>query len=132
MQFSATQQTQRLRIRIINNNIVENNELFELRLTAAGLLAVGDREVATVNITDDEGMLHCYVVFVSSLFTLCVDVIVQFNSSMYTATEASGVMEVGLMFSGGIFDRELTISVTTTEQTATGIIVLIHSDIRNS
>lgn len=55
VQFSATQQAQTLRIGIIDNNIVENNELFRLRLTAEGLLAVGSRAMATVNITDDEG-----------------------------------------------------------------------------
>jgi len=44
-------------IGITDNNVVENNEFFQLRLTAAGLLAVGDRDVAIVNITDDEGML---------------------------------------------------------------------------
>ena len=41
-------------MRIIDDNIVENNELFQLRLTAEGLLAVGDINMATVNITDDE------------------------------------------------------------------------------
>ena len=57
MQFSATQQTQTLRIEIIDDNIVESNELFQLRLTSEGLLAVGSRAMATVNITDDEGLL---------------------------------------------------------------------------
>ena len=54
IQFSATQQMQTFTMRIIDDNIVENNELFQLRLTAEGLLAVGDINMATVNITDDE------------------------------------------------------------------------------
>lgn len=47
--------------------------------------------------------------------------IVEFTSDSFTATEASEMMTVGLMLSGGEFDREVTISVTTMEQTATGM-----------
>lgn len=61
VRFSATQQMQTFTIRIIDNDIVENNELFRLTLTAEGLLAVGRLGMATVNITDDEGMLVHYV-----------------------------------------------------------------------
>lgn len=41
-------------IMITDDNILENREFFQLRLTAEGLLAVGDRNMATVNIIDNE------------------------------------------------------------------------------
>lgn len=57
IQFSARQQIQTFTIGITDDNIIENNELFQLTLTAEGLLAVGDIGMATVNITDDEGKI---------------------------------------------------------------------------
>lgn len=59
--FSATEKSQTFRIDILDDNFVENNELFQLSLSAEGLLAVGNLNMATVNITDDEGMLPQYV-----------------------------------------------------------------------
>lgn len=50
-----------------------------------------------------------------------IDVTVQFTSDTFTATEASGAMSVGVVLSGGVFDRDVTITVTTMEQTATGM-----------
>ena len=46
----------------------------------------------------------------------------QFTSDSFTATEASGMMTVGLVLSGGEFDRDITVSVTTMElqSSATG------------
>ena len=51
VQFSASEVTKTLMIEIINNNIVEDNEMFQLILTTEGQLAVGNRDVATVVIT---------------------------------------------------------------------------------
>ena len=63
VQFSASEVTKTLMIEIINNNIVEDNEMFQLILTAEGQLAVGNRDVATVVITDDEGTVsHRYCI----------------------------------------------------------------------
>ena len=47
--------------------------------------------------------------------------IVEFTSDSFTATEASGMMTVGLMLTGGEFDRDVTISVTTMQLSATGM-----------
>lgn len=55
--------------------------------------------------------------------------IVQFTSDTFTATEASGTMSVGLVLSGGVFDRDLTISVTTMEQSATGRDMALYSSV---
>ena len=57
VQFSASEETKTLMIGIIDNNIVESTEMFQLRLTADGQLAVGNRDMATVVITDNEGMV---------------------------------------------------------------------------
>lgn len=55
------------------------------------------------------------------------DVIVQFIRDTFTTTEAAGTMTVDLILFGGILDKDLTVTVTTMEQTATGIIVLLNS-----
>ena len=47
---------------------------------------------------------------------------------MFTATEASGTMSVGLMISGGVFDRDVTVTVTTMERTATGRLAMVFVD----
>ena len=63
VQFSASEVAKTLMIGIIDNNIVEDNEMFQLTLTAEGQLAVGNRDMATVLITDNEGTVsdrYCY------------------------------------------------------------------------
>ena len=55
VQFSASEVAKTLMIEMIDNNIVEDNEMFQLTLTAEGQLAVGNRDMATVVITDNEG-----------------------------------------------------------------------------
>jgi len=49
---------------------------------------------------------------------------VQFTSDTFTATEASGEMTVGLMLSGGVLDRDLTVTINIMEKTATGMVTV--------
>lgn len=57
----------------------------------------------------------------SSSYCVIVDVAVQFSKDTFATTEVSQAMDITLELLDGVLDTDVTVTVVTTEQTATGI-----------
>ena len=54
---------------------------------------------------------------------MCVVLVAEFASEQYTGSESSGFVEVVVIISGGSSTTNISVMVTTSEQTATGIAI---------
>jgi hypothetical protein len=65
--FTSGDTSKQLTVRILDDNIVEANEVFNLSLTteAGSPLAVGTPGTALITINDDDGMYRCIILTVS-------------------------------------------------------------------
>ena len=112
-------------ISISTDLVVENTEVFTLSISTTDSAVSLQLESSPVNITDDSGEEVIFVKPVEFLFhvfyhKIFIVVTAFLDEDEYTVSEADGALEVCVVLDGFI-DREVTVNLSTVDETAIGI-----------
>ena len=119
--FNAGANITKINISVINDNITEETETFNLILTnissPTGQVVLGSISKATGSIVDDTSKLMYISVCGFNLF--CVVTTIKFNDSMYNINESSRAVQLVLLLSNPL-SRNIAVELINTDISAFG------------
>ena len=107
-------------IPVINDNIVEGNETFNMSLTMPSSLCpgitTGAITSATATIIDTSSELKCWLPVICNVVTICVDISVSFTQDQFIGLEVTGFVIIHFELIGGSSANPFSVTVVPSQQ----------------
>ena len=107
-------------IPVVNDNIVERNETFNMSLTTPSSLCpgitTGAIASATATIIDTSSELKCWLLVICIVVTICVDISVSFTQDQFIGLEVTGFVIIHLELIGGSSASPFSVTVIPSQQ----------------
>ena len=122
---SSTSNQQCFDVVIVPDNLVESDETFELTLTTTNEAITLTPATTVITVTNDDcELLFCVLHLLQMVFTsfdFYSVALIEFEQNAYSISEENNQVTVCLTTAGGILERSVTISLSTSGTSAQGL-----------